>query len=916
MNRRQRITATAVLLPASLAVPGVLDDGDKAFRLAEANLVSVQQVQTDVTPSPGRTPSQRAGKAEQSARDASSDDTAAPARKAKTSLADAESAQPGSPSGPAGAAPDERAASGERDTTPDNGETEDASMSAGVPEGFRAQTQPQETLIEVYFGDRLITTAMAEFTPDTIEFLEPGKVVEALSGVRKTDKLEAHLRGPMPTHGSRVCRRPEQDNCGTLEPDKVGVIFDDRRFRADLFLHPDFLVKQDSDASPYLAEPDTPGVGLVQNLSANYSGTSLGQDQFSLFGRTRAGHGTSHLFSNWVSTNEQDMSVRELGFRKDFRAHQVSVGLYQPRNQLLTALRRNPLAGIGIERTFNRRSNQALMSATDVEIALNSRARVELLREGRLHDVRFYPAGRHQIDTARLPTGAYNLQIRITESNGSTRTLERFFVKSQRLAPGGEKLWFAQLGQAYRRDGTRLWPRDTGTLMARSGVQYRQRDNLGLGLAGAAVEGSGLGEFSANWLTPELQAQGSVFASTEGSSGWLLRASASRGDWRLIVDSERIQAEADARTDFTLLPDSVERERLEVRAPIVGGQTFASWQRLQRNDNGARRTARLGYTRTFRVGGHQTLNLNTSVSRSDGTHAARLSLDWRFTTTRWQHQARLTQRDSQRAGADDGTSARASTSWRDGDRLHDDLQVTAGVEADEQARQASLDGQYTWQYGRARAGLSYTQQEAGQDRRVSSATYDTNLVARSGDAAVGGPELNQAGLIIDLRGAPGALFDILVDGKKRFVARGGQRAAIALRAYDEYEITIQDRGTDFVHYDHDSRHVTLYPGNVKTLHWDLERVMIVLGVLETPAGKPLGDAVIKGTRGMTRSDPNGYFQGEIRGQDAKLFARTGDTRCRLDTGPIEPENGVARLGHVPCRPVEDPPSAEGVGASP
>ncbi len=185
-------------------------------------------------------------------------------------------------------------------------------------------------------------------------------------------------------------------------------------------------------------------------------------------------------------------------------------------------------------------------------------------------------------------------------------------------------------------------------------------------------------------------------------------------------------------------------------------------------------------------------------------------------------------------------------------------------------------------------------------------------MANGDGAAVGGPELNDAGIVIDLRGAEGATFDVLLDGDKRFVARGGHRAAITLRGYEDYSVAIRDRGTEFVQFDNTSRQVTLYPGNVETLTWELQRVMVILGKLVGPDGDPIGNATLEGTHDVVVSDPDGFFQGRIRGTDAELFARFGDERrCRLETGPIEPGSGVAQLGQVLCRPLDQ----SGAGSS-
>lgn len=782
-------------------------------------------------------------------------------------------------------------------------------MKSGIPEGFEAYMAPQKTLIDVYFGGRLVTSSLVEYTPETIEFLNPEKVIRSLPNVAARPVLLNHIRGPLPTHGDRVCVRHAQQNCGTLQPDFIGVIFDERTFRADIFVHPDLMASADTTPASHLQEPKDSGVALVQNLSLNHSSNEIGDDRFSLFGRTLAGKGTQHLFSNWVRTDDQGLSVDELGARKDFPDHQVNAGLYEPETNLLTILPRQPIVGMGIKKSFQRRRDLDTAFATDIELFIANRSRVELIKDGRLYDARFYEAGNRKLDTSRLPSGAYNLAIRVTDSGGRTRTLSRFFVKTQRMAPGGDPVWFANLGRVQLRDPNDTLPKDGGTAQATAGVQYRLSEPLGIGAAGAAIEDAGLLELSANWLAPQWQTFVSLFTSTEGGAGWLTRANVHWEDATLVLDSQRVWNEApDQGAEYVLLPDYVKRDSLEFRLPVKRGQLFTSWRRFQRNDASEQRTTTLGYTQTYTLAGSQSLSLNASVSRTNGENQALIGASWQFITPRWQHQAALNWRGGETP--DESFSGRATSTWQDGNTFKDDVQISAGLESDGDRQVYSLDGNHTSQYGRGRASVSRSTGNDSPDNTLTSASIDTNLLVGKGALAAGGPELNQAGVIIDLRGADNAVFDVLVDGKKRFLARGGQRAALTLPGYENYRIAIRDRGTEFVHYDNNDRSVTLYPGNVEVLSWELQSVAIVLGKLVKPDNTPLGDAIIEGTRGVTSTDPDGYFQGEVTGNDTRLFSTVEGQRCQLRTGAINIENGVARLGRVTCEPVEVPTGGE------
>ncbi len=705
MNRSQRITAGLALLALGMFVPGSMDrpgETPPSTVSPEPATRPLKLAQADTDPARA---SDAATPAEDSAPDAGR-------KKKRTTPADENK-----PVEAAGAAastsggPDDAT-----DQPPGDSDAGRGSMRTTVPEGFKALTEPQKTMVDVSFGDRQITSTLVEYTPETIRFLRPEEVIRSLPNVQRRDELLKHFRGEQPTHSGQVCVGAKQKDCGRLEPDHIGVIFDERRFHAEVFVNPDYLADVDKETGSYLGTPDKPELGLVQNLNFNHAGSNPGSDRSSLFGRTRVGRGSAHAFSSWVRTGEQKLSVDELGLRKDFKKHQLNMGLYQPRNDQLTILQRQPLIGAGIKRSFKRERGRTATFATELEVVLNGRARVELIKDGRLYDARPYEAGRRSLDTARLPPGAYNLKIRITESSGRTRTLERFFVKSRSLAPTDENLWFANAGRLQRRNRDELFPEDGGTLLTSAGVQHRYRDGIGLGLAAAAIEDEALLETTLDWLTADGQAHASFFADSEGGAGWLLRGSASLAEARLIFDSQRVWTQSEPPTpDYALLPDRIERDRLELRLPARKGSYFVSWRRLQRNDTAEQRTSTLGYTRTLQLGGQQSLNLNAALTRTNGVHEARLAVNWRLTRSHWQHQAGLAGRDTDGSGAEPERSASASSTWQDGDTLDDDLQLSAGVETDDSKTRASLDGRYDWQYGRGNAGVSWIRPDEGRD---------------------------------------------------------------------------------------------------------------------------------------------------------------------------------------------------------
>src|SRR4051794_18640607 len=110
--------------------------------------------------------------------------------------------------------------------------------STRAPSGFDGLERPRRILADIYFGDRKVGEAMVLATPGTVRFLEPAKLVALLPDAIDSPALVAALSADLPSHPDLVCSPGNGASCGKLSPAIAGVIFDEGRFRADIFLAP------------------------------------------------------------------------------------------------------------------------------------------------------------------------------------------------------------------------------------------------------------------------------------------------------------------------------------------------------------------------------------------------------------------------------------------------------------------------------------------------------------------------------------------------------------------------------------------------------------------------------------------------------------------------------------------------------
>lgn len=779
-----------------------------------------------------------------------------------------------------------------------------APRNKGIPPGFEEWFAPQKTAVDLYYGGRFLMTTLVEYTLDKITFLNPPEVAARVPGLRSAPEFSILLAAPLPTHSDLVCIRPNQPLCGRLEPADVGVIFDETRFRADLFVQPTLLLEAQRLSDQYLPEPVHPHATLVQGLNALYAGSSEGTNRFSLFGRTRLGQGRGHGFANWVSTDENALSVDELGYRHDFKDIQVNAGLFEPAIDALRAMPRQPIMGVSVARSLLTRTDLDSVIASPIDLFIPVSGRVDIFRDGRLISTGFYEAGNRSIDTSRLPGGAYTIDIVITDVSGATRTVQQLFIKSSLMAPPGAPLWFVDAGRVMQRAPLENLPDELDATQLRAGYRWRQRQWLGFGTAAALTDNESLLELSAGLLFDWIEGGAELYGSSAGGSGFGLRGLARWKELVASINFQKTQADDPPQTpgQYRLLPTEQSLSALQLTHPLWQGLLTASIsERLDPPDGKSIQRSTFGYTRTFPLRGYHSLQVQAEIGNEDGNALAMLTLQWRNIRGKWSDSAQLRLSQSDAGDNSNSVTAGVATTWRDGDRFVDDVELGLRAETGDQNQSLTLEGLHRSQYGRGSASLT-TSSINGFGQTLSSLGYDTSLVmgANRKVAIGGGPNLNEAGVVLDLRSAPDTLFEVSTDGQPQFIARGGKMAALTLSPYHQYRVRLKDSGLALAQFDDHPREVTLYPGHVVNLDWAIQSVQVLIGRIVLADGQPLANARIEGAEGPALTDEEGFIQTEVSSNVRELVARQGNLECRIALPVLLPGQNVMRSKELHC----------------
>jgi hypothetical protein len=376
---------------------------------------------------------------------------------------------------------------------------------------------------------------------------------------------------------------------------------------------------------------------------------------------------------------------------------------------------------------------------------------------------------------------------------------------------------------------------------------------------------------------------------------------------------------------YQLIANEDSRAALGISWPALGGQALASAENSS-NAQGDVDTYSLRYLRTLRGLGPFTTMLSSEIAHSDGNLLAQVSLS---VSRSGRHVSASGSVGAQHS--DDGIAAsgsllgNAQIGWSDGELRPEDIEASLRASGDDRSTVLGFDGLHASQYGRLEIGGEKIDYRGGLAGMRAAASYDTNLVVNGSGVAFGGNELAPAAVILNLRGVDGE-FDVLVDGQKVMTLRGGGRAVLPLSAYRSYRIQLLDRGTAFVAFDDSPRNVTLYPGTVETLAWDIKSVRIAVGRIRmretvcseldnvcTDMQVPLRNAVIQGAWGFGMTDEYGLFQIELLDQTyaIRIPRRNCDVVLPVNATTV---NGILRLGDLDCLPTL-PGATQGTGQS-
>ncbi len=806
-----------------------------------------------------------------------------------------------------------------------NAKISPAALVGRPPVGFETLMRPQKTLVDIYFGGRRVGDAMAIFEPGSLRFGDPAAVAALIPRLRHPATITRVLATSLPTHPELVCVNGQPANCGRLSPAVAGIIFDEDRFRAEIFVNPAELASTAATKRKYLPAPAA-GLSLADTIGGALSGSDGSAAAYSIQNRAVLGFHEARLTTEFSQSSDIGLQVDTLSGAIDRPGIRYQAGLLW--TPALDFTGQSRIYGAGVGSQVDTRADREQIGGTPLLLFLPRRSQVDIFRNGRLLASKLYDAGNQILDTQALPDGAYTVTLRIHEIGGTTREVQQFFVKSRSLPPPDAPTWFFDAG-VLANTGIDPLP-NADAAFAEAGGAIRLSSDTAIDATTLLFGKTFQTEMGGTYFTEPLRLHAAVFGDTGGNYGMLLDSSVTAfSTLSLNVDLRKtwgpgqtfVSPASAAANAFTPI-DRTGANQLTGNSLQISGSLSYSIGTAQFGLTGtyletplAPPSYSVGPTLnwTFRNDGETSETLVAGVTKSSDAFQAGISLRIQFN----QGNASLVGEAGGEALEESGRNRQLGTigsltgTYVEPDVLASDLTGSVGIAHKLDNDVATIGGQLRGAYGVYTAEADQTFNGVGRGSQYS-VNFVTSSVADKNGIAIGGQDTSESGIIVRLAGnAPGTLADVLIDGSPRGRIETGQSLPILLTPYRAYAVRLAPVGAPPVAFDTSEQTVSLFPGNVETLEWHVEPVFGAFGRALNAAGQPIANARIDGAREPAMTDAQGYFQVALSGATTLTLHAANGGRCMIRLPNVSAKNGYAALGRLICRDEHTDAQADG-----
>jgi len=783
-------------------------------------------------------------------------------------------------------------------------------ITSGIPEGFDDLLAPQIALVDIYFNGQPLISSMLNYSQEWIQFERPEEILKLLTDLTDPAKVLEELQSQLSPNTALVCYYKSQNDCGILSPEIVGVIFDESLFRLDLFINPIYINQTRLQLDRYLP-PSTSQLSFINLISLAATGGEQIEEAHTLQLNSVLGYQNYRLQMNIDNDSENQTRLDQLSLIYDYRDIAYEIGSFKSFTQSNGFYTQRDFIGARIQTSLSSRTDLEQVSGSSIFVFLSERSRIDVYKDGQLIDSRNYDAGNKEIDTRDFPDGAYNIELKITGVSGRETNETHFYSKSLRLPPVGESLYFAEFGvpESSYDQQQNVIPHAESHSVLRAGAISRLSENFGINASFVSNSNETSGEFGSFMMADGINFQNNYVFSSHHGIGSFYQLDLNYRPFIVTASYRKTERQepVDYGLEYELLQSDSRQILLNLAIPFESSTLNISARESIRVDREKTRVFGASWRKNIYRGAGNLIDFSIDATQDDLETRVLLGFSMRFFSRRTdvdlsakQNHKRL-RTGTEKNDVNNHVDRRLRIAFKNQSESFGSLSNVFEVNQEAQQTTASFKSELNNEHGYSR--VEFEQIRAGGDKHIGySVTGRFNIVASEGKVAIGGNRRNSAGVMIDLESivSDSLSFVVVINGVERAKIDAGKSRFIALQPYETYQVVLSPRGETLVNYDNKPRIVTLYPGNIKNLSWQIKSVKVVILQVLNSNKQPVSNARLKDFKGYAKTDDLGWIQLRLE-QSGKLnFVDFNGQECRVNITEEELAETVNYLSEKSC----------------
>jgi len=748
----------------------------------------------------------------------------------------------------------------------------------GPPEGFEDIDKPKYSIVDIYYEGRFLGSVEATTTSDTIQFIKPQEVFKLLPPIKEDKKslVLSRLRIKYNAKTNYICVPKKRSGCGYLNTNSLSVVYNDEFFIAEIILSSKVLDKEDIWKIRYLEKKSE-----KFNEIFKFGGYFYGNDNkrstadttsYNLNGKSITSYKQeSYFFDVFYSELTKKTTFENIFVERYFDSFNIKAGTFGISN--LRNIAQSDILGFSYYTDTNKRLDLEDARASEITVNLNYRSRVLIRKDNRIYHSEIYDQGIQRLDTRKLPSGSYDINIEIIDPSGNSRKETRFFVKRGELPlKDTPYLWFDIGALEEIPDRNTTFQRFENEYIARAGTFRKIASNYGLGGNIILNKDVSVAEAFVDYYRKYLIVGAGITGTTRTDYAYNFNYVFDKVPWTSNLTWRQSFYNSNKYNDriylFKPIGSTSKNLTFNVKRYILNGSgniglyyNYAKRNGQENYSYGPKLRLNIfrnirGLTGSLEVGAFQTdlekqLTLNLLVFYNQG--------HWQFfNSTGYDYRRNDDEKSSGYKTADVAWNIDNSLTWQDLDLWEDDLRLVARHNSNDGVNTTEGKLEYKSNYGRLLADT-----RNNRNNNDYSISFDTNIAYGDKKVVFGGKDIRESMVVIKIEGgSEKSEYDIYINNAKKQRIKVGKTKIIPLIPFKEYYIYLKPKDATTTYIDLKPKKIVLYPGNVVYLKYEAKDMGILIGTLYR-GNRILRNTEIKGEISSTITDSQGFFQMEV-----------------------------------------------------